>query len=399
MADKYLLRVTAGPDYDTSKHTLVSVNTPHPTKISSALGSALISVRIQNYHGKAPFPSRFLFPLRQPYISTGPPPSSPVTSPYFSHPAHTHDQYSISFVICPNAAIPGSSLVFGNDFSYPIRDRLPPGFNTALHIVKWAIDPGLDGDVYSDTPYLYGNALSSLNTLRVMGSGDDLEGWDGELERGLEEGGERGGEVVRREIGVPEEAQARKKWFLEKGKTDKWVWEKGTVYGADFFNPYLDFNGSIHSSMPIQFPFSFPPSFLLPLSLEHAKLFNLTLCNFTRLLPQTSRLLSLDPEIPNGRGLSTVSTPAFLCRCSVAPWSSLITVFFSSHTNPTATFSKTKTRAKYFSLFSSPLCRGGILRTPPTMIAILKWKPKEEKVKVEIGKIRSSEKRMPPSKQ
>lgn len=321
MADKYLLRVTAGPDYDTSKHTLVSVNTPHPTKISSALGSALISVRIQNYHGKAPFPG-FLAPLRQPDISTGPPPSSPVTSPYFSQPAHTHDQYSISFVIRPNASIPGSSLVFGNDFSYPIRDRLPPGFNTALHIVKWAIDPGLDGDVNSDTPYLYGNALSSLNTLRVMGSGDNLEEWDGELEKGLEEGGERGGEVVRREIGVPEGAQARKKWFLEKGKTDKWVWEKGTVYGADFFNPYLDFNGSIRFSMPIQFPISF----LLLLSLEHGKVSNLNLCNFTRILPQAPRLLPLNPEIPNGRGLSPVSSLLFLCRCSVAPWSSHITL-------------------------------------------------------------------------
>lgn len=51
MADKYLLRVTAGPSYDTSTHALVSVNTPHPTKISSTLGSASISVRIQNYRG------------------------------------------------------------------------------------------------------------------------------------------------------------------------------------------------------------------------------------------------------------------------------------------------------------------------------------------------------------
>lgn len=57
MADKYSLRVTAGPNYDPSTHTLVSVNTPHPTKISSSLGSALISVRIQNYRGMAaPFP-------------------------------------------------------------------------------------------------------------------------------------------------------------------------------------------------------------------------------------------------------------------------------------------------------------------------------------------------------
>lgn len=86
-----------------------------------------------------------------------------------------------------------------------------------------------------------------------MGAGDKLEDWEEELEKGLEEGGERGGEV-----GVPEEAQARKKWFLEKGRTEEWVWEKGTVYGVDFFNPYLDFNGIFPFSLPIQTAVSLP---------------------------------------------------------------------------------------------------------------------------------------------
>ena len=97
-----------------------------------------------------------------------------------------------------------------------------------------------------------------MNTLRVMGVSDELEEWEGELEKGIEEGGERGGEEVRREAGVPDDAQARKKWFLEKGRTEQWVWEKGTVYGIDFFNPYVDFNGSNSSfSLPIQPPFPF----------------------------------------------------------------------------------------------------------------------------------------------
>ena len=48
-----------------------------------------------------------------------------------------------------------------------MRDRLPPGFNAALRLVKWAIDPGLDGDVYADRPFLYGPLLSSINMLRI----------------------------------------------------------------------------------------------------------------------------------------------------------------------------------------------------------------------------------------
>lgn len=159
-----------------------------------------------------------------------------------------HDQYSISFRLVPSTTIPGSALVFGNDFDSPIRDRLPPGFSTALRIVKWAVDPGIDGDVYGDKPFLYGNALSSVNVLRVGGKVDQggKGGGKGGMEEdaggSIEEGGEEGGEKLREELGVPAEADQRKKWFLAHGRTEGWVWEKGRVYWCDFFNPYLDFN-------------------------------------------------------------------------------------------------------------------------------------------------------------
>ncbi|MCJ1455290.1 hypothetical protein MMC28_005644 [Mycoblastus sanguinarius] len=236
MADKYLLRVTAGPSYDPSTHKPVPVNTPTATHITSPVCDANISVRIQNYRGL--------------------PRNSPTTSPYFSHAPHTHDQYSIAFHLLPHKSIPGPTLVFGNDFDHPIRDRLPPGFNTAFRIAKWAIDPGLEGDVYSDTPHLYGNALSSVNVLRVgekVKEGEEkvsaatggVEENDGE--KALEEGGEGEGVEWRKERDVPEGADARKKWFLQQERKEGWEWEEGRVYQGDFFNPYLDFNGGFHS--------------------------------------------------------------------------------------------------------------------------------------------------------
>ncbi|KAI4160150.1 MAG: hypothetical protein LQ342_006008 [Letrouitia transgressa] len=227
MADDYLLRVTAGPSYDSSTHQIVSVNTPTPTKITSTICTANISVQIQNYRGL--------------------PHNSPSTSTYFAHPQHVYDQYSISFTLIPHKSISGKSLLFGNDFDYPIRDRLPPGFSTALRIFKWAIDPGIDGDAYADKPYLYGNALSSLNVLRV---GPKIDG-DAKTavsarqqeRQVIEEGGYEGGDKLREDLGVPEDAATRKKWFLgEQGRLERWVWEEGRIYEADFFNPYLDFN-------------------------------------------------------------------------------------------------------------------------------------------------------------
>jgi Protein of unknown function (DUF1769) len=109
--------------------------------------------------------------------------------------------------------------------------------------VKWLVDPGLDGDVYADKPYLYGPAASSVNTLHIRGDGKV----DGEPEHhaGLvfTEGGDEDGMDLRKEKGIPDTEAARKKHFLNEGNRKEWDWEAGMIYGCDFFNPYLDFNG------------------------------------------------------------------------------------------------------------------------------------------------------------
>lgn len=123
---------------------------------------------------------------------------------------------------------------------------MPYGTGTAFKIVKSLIDPGLEGDLYSDEPHLYGNALSSVNILWVgekVKESDVLSKEDGEGEKAIEEGGDAEGEGWRKERGVPEKADARKKYFLTKAHTEAWDWEAGRVYKGDFFNPYLDFNG------------------------------------------------------------------------------------------------------------------------------------------------------------
>lgn len=114
-----------------------------------------------------------------------------------------------------------------------------------MRIVKWAIDPGLDGDPYGDKPYLYGPALSSINMLRVgvkpsMISDDAGAAADGVIE----EGADGNGQKVRDEKSVPSDAAARKKWFLDEAKRKEWDFEAGRKYQVDFFNAYLDFNGS-----------------------------------------------------------------------------------------------------------------------------------------------------------
>ena len=243
-ASNVFVRVTAGPTYDPTTHQTVSVNASTPTRIISDVCTADLNVRIQNFRGICLL-INFLDKVPK-LTSAGLPRESPRTSPYFSHPKHTKDKYSICFTLVPHKTIPGSALVFGNDIDHPVRDRLPYGTGTAFKILKTVIDPGLTGDLYADEPHLYGCALSSLNILRVGGKlkpEEKLEVHSGQGDEALEEGGDDSGVVFRESRDVPEDSGKRKGWFLGNGRPDTWEWEEGRVYKGDFFNPYLDFNG------------------------------------------------------------------------------------------------------------------------------------------------------------
>lgn len=234
MADKYILKVTAGPNYESQQP--VAVNSEEAITLSNEHLTASLRVRIQNYRGL--------------------PEGSPKTSPYFETEKHKHDLYSLAFTFTPKADIPGHDLVFGNDFDHPIRDKLPPGFNQAFKIATWFIDPGLYGDVYAEEPYLYSPLLSSMNVLRI-GPKDDKEQERVEEKRAneelvvFEEGADGDGEAVREELGLPATGPARQKHFLTEANLNEFVFEKGREYSNDFFNPYLDFNGMTYFFFPI----------------------------------------------------------------------------------------------------------------------------------------------------
>lgn len=282
MPDRYLLRVTAGSEYALSNHTVVPVNAVGPSAsdgvvhISTDLVDAQVAVRVRDYRGL--------------------PRGSPAHSPYFETTPHdvNGDRYGIAIRFRlkrpPGDDVPdvtveeerdsdddlayGDSsssedgeqqqghqqsqrrhgvsahdLQFGNDLDHPIRDRLPPGFNTALGILRWWIDPGLDGDAYADRPYLYGPALSSWNVVHVGAKhpDSDVNGHKHHIdeEKGglyFEEGGHADGIRLREETSAPAAAKDRMKWALRKENKDRWIWEYDRWYGAEFFNPYVDFS-------------------------------------------------------------------------------------------------------------------------------------------------------------
>lgn len=221
-AEKYRLVVTAGPSYDRSQHQVVGVNTGEAITIENEFIRAKVKVRIRGYRG---LPSR-----------------CPPHSPYFDDPWHAKDQYSVAFSFVPKQDLPSLYTVWGNDFDHPVRDRLPPGFNTAFRIVKEFIDPGLSCDAYADEPWLYGPSLSCWFAFRlgekVEEGADFPEPGEQDITR---EGADGSGQTERENYGLPENNEKRRKFFLDPKNREKFVFQKGRCYQADFFNPYLDF--------------------------------------------------------------------------------------------------------------------------------------------------------------
>lgn len=259
MADKYQLKVTAGPSYAPGDQQAVLVNSESPTRITSSQASIDLTIRVQNYRGAS--------------LESLP------TSPYFSVDPHRKDLYSLQFSFVPKAEINGHDLVLGNDFDHPIRGRLPPGFDQALKIVQWFIDPGLYGDVRADKPFMYGPMLSSVNTFRVDGQAvasetapTKAQSPDGPATKTDSSSGEgdktrikvvdegaldsndadaangKTGASIRKEFNIPSTAAARKKHFLTTDNLKDFVFRKDVRYSCDFFNPYLDFNGKLFFS-------------------------------------------------------------------------------------------------------------------------------------------------------
>lgn len=185
--------------------------------------------------------------MNRAHQSPGYPENSPSTSPYFEHPLHKKDLYSICFSIIFKEPVNGNNLVFGNDFDNPIRDFLPPGFNTALKMVKWTLDPGLDGDVYADQPYLFSPALATWDIFRVgdkMSKSDNVPTLHNEV---IEEGAYSEEAVEKRQqFNIPDTVEGRRKHFQDEGNRKEFEFEPGRMYVADFGNPYLAFSGKLN---------------------------------------------------------------------------------------------------------------------------------------------------------
>jgi hypothetical protein len=220
----YHVVVAAGQEYSELKP--VPVNKETPITITSKLGKIELLVRVKDFRATSDS-------------------SCPANCSYFKDPSRSSSRFSISWRLTPSKPINGATLMWVNDFDHSITHLLPPFFGAALDVAKRWVDPGMEAEPYSDTPYIRGPTLSSVNVLHVRDKEKPGKFGDGVLKEGADEG-EAQKEL--KDKGVPLEEAARRKWFLEKKRREEWTFEEGRSYDNDFHNGYLDFNG-LYSSL------------------------------------------------------------------------------------------------------------------------------------------------------
>lgn len=233
------LVIKAGPTYD-GDFIIVPVNGEY-VDVKSPLGKFSVKVNIKNFDGSKQHLANSFYNLGDTTHLDG---SEGQAAPLEG--AAADPNLRVEFKFTPNKPIVGDKLIFGNDFTYPIRDFLPTAIlQTGLKFFTWFISKTVKGDVYNDKPFLYGLSLNSFtfiseeekqaNTkLLDITKGEDFQF----LEKlSLVEGPDP-------KIKIPDKSLDRKKYFNNVSHAKHFTFKEGVPYVLQFDTNFLKMSDS-----------------------------------------------------------------------------------------------------------------------------------------------------------
>jgi hypothetical protein len=181
--------------------TPLPVNTSTPTQLSPTTSTTLF---VRNYNGN---------------------PSSPSTHDILSK---TPDLFTLNFSIIIDNDIPGHKLHLSNLLPRDLSSRLPYFFPAAWKALQ-IFDPGLDGDVYAEQPWVSSPVLSAMSRIRLSSAEEPAPGLPVEEDMRL--------------AGLELDPAARRKYFLKAVNREEFVFRRGWRVELAFGNQLVDFPG------------------------------------------------------------------------------------------------------------------------------------------------------------
>ncbi|KAG0342655.1 hypothetical protein BG000_002862 [Podila horticola] len=154
----------------------------------------------------------------------------------------------------------GDQVVFGVQFDQPLR--LPPFSSLAFEFVKF-FDPGVEGDIEGEKPWVLSPLIVTMNTVSVSNRSSRVESRESPQNRALPPWPSRGGEhiventailfgdnkqgeeaSINVDLGpsnpIATNASKRRSHFSKVENRAKFVYKPDQVFGFDFFNAILD---------------------------------------------------------------------------------------------------------------------------------------------------------------
>ncbi|TIA81604.1 hypothetical protein E3P92_00389 [Wallemia ichthyophaga] len=167
--------------------------------------------------------------------------------PYFNDESNKGITWSIQLCgVLHDDDVDCDNLVFGNQFSHPIRQHLPWGSAMAVKFIKY-LDPTLTEDLQSDTPWAFSPLCSTVERLNVSDNSDTSK-MKNEQDLIIEE--DISCLIHKDETSKPKcgNASARKKWFKSESRRKGLNLSKKRV-AFDFAKGFINF-----STLSLSFP-------------------------------------------------------------------------------------------------------------------------------------------------
>ncbi|RCK62809.1 hypothetical protein Cantr_09129 [Candida viswanathii] len=226
------LFIKASNSYD-SDFQIVPINTQQPLEIDSDIGLFKLYINIKKFDGSKPHLSNSLYNLGDDVFLNG-------EKIDFNVPEKEKVENNLRMYVefTPYKDIKGSQLVFGNDFTYSIKEYVPATLmNTGLKMFNWFINDSIKGDAYTDKPYLYGPGLNSFTYMAIKNGNTVV---DPHAKKPVENLGDQ-------LKGAPKDPNSRKKYFKNFTKCDAFTFQKDTTYILQFDTDYLKLADSKYS--------------------------------------------------------------------------------------------------------------------------------------------------------
>lgn len=223
------LLIRAGTSYSPEESQVVPVNSGKAVSVESDIGLFKILISIKNFDGAKPHVANSFYNVGDGKYLNGEPANSTESSETSSLP-----NLRLDVKFTPKTAIKGSELLFGNDFTIPIKEYVPTTLlSTGLRFFTWFINGTVKGDIYGEKPYLYSPALNSFTYMGV-----DLD------KKNPKENLNSNTDNI---LTIPDTPSERKKFFTKLSHCEDFVYNDAATYTLQFDTNFVKMADSKYS--------------------------------------------------------------------------------------------------------------------------------------------------------